>query len=51
MRDILNDIFPLGEETISQNSKYSYDYATDVLKAPWPKGEEIIGKFTQCLLL
>jgi len=42
-RDILKNLFPLGEESISKDSHYSYMYAR-LLEEPFPLGEEIISK-------
>jgi hypothetical protein len=30
------------EDEIAKDAEYSYYYATDVLKAPFPKGEDVI---------
>jgi len=32
------------EDIIMQNAKYSYFYAFDVIKEPWPKGEDAIAQ-------
>ena len=40
--DILQARFPKGEAAIATNAQYSYEYARDILKAPFRLGEKKI---------
>ena len=42
--EALHDKFPEGEPAIAKHTKYSYLYATNILKGPFPLGEPVIAK-------
>ena len=41
---VLTGPFPAGEEAISKDAEYAYNYAEYVLRAPFPAGEAAIAK-------
>ena len=42
------DVFKKHEKTISENARYSYLYARDVLKSRFKLGEEAISRYARC---